>query len=107
MMNNSEQYEEHERELDQREGNRIHEAIAYTERENHNLLKAVDRLEKENTALVRILEELLQSTNELLDGTNADDIADRMFLATATVVRARKILTLAKANKTLDSERKE
>ena len=57
-------------------------------------LDEYDDLVDVNAALVTILKELLQSTNALLNGIDRDDIADRMFIATATVVRARKILAL-------------
>lgn len=50
-----EQREEHEMELDQLEGERIHAAIEFTDRENANLVKAVERLEQQKVALVSAL----------------------------------------------------
>ena len=59
MTYGDEQREQHELELDQLEGKRIHEAIAHTDRENANLHRTVERLERENKDLVAKLKNLV------------------------------------------------
>ena len=49
-------YEEHERELEEQGDDRVHDAVAYTERENASLRKAVERLQEENEELRSRLE---------------------------------------------------
>ena len=56
MTYDNEQQEEHERELDQLEGDRVQDAIAYSERENANLHRAVERLEKQNADLAALVD---------------------------------------------------
>ncbi len=85
-----EQYEEHERELDQLEGDRVGEAVAYSERENANLLKTVERLEKEKADLVAVLGRLVL----------AFDVGDMAH----TTLNGRGYSALADARPLLDIE---
>ncbi len=65
MTYEDEQRAQHEHELDQLEGKRIHEAIAHTDRENANLHSTVKRLEKENKELRAALEDALKFIHPL------------------------------------------
>lgn len=98
-MISPEQREEHEMELDQLEGERIHAAIAYTDRENANLLKAVERLEQKNCMLVEALEKINQAwlapmgsvgaTLEEVQARKINKLGDAIFEAQQALAQAK------------------